>query len=94
MNDASLWCKASHNIRKSYKKVTFEGLMRSDQHDANKINKTYNGLRRKVALRWAADDFFSFMIIIGGMASPFQKNLPGFGSEGTHWEICGEPTPG
>ena len=48
----------------------------------------------RIKLRWAGDDFSSFMLIIGGMASPFQRNLLGFGREGAHYAICGELAPG
>ena len=94
MNDETMWRKASHNIRESYRKLAFEGLVQSGRHDANEINAPYDGLRRKLALRWAKDDFTSFMLIIGGMASPFQRNLLGFGSEGAHCAVCGELAPG
>ena len=94
LNDEILWRKASHNIRESFRKVAFEGLVQSGRHDAMEINVPYDGLRRKLALRWAADDFTSFMLIVGGMASPYQRNLLGFGSEGAHCAVCGEAAPG
>ena len=94
LNDETLWRKASHNIRESYRKLAFEGLVQSGRHDANEINVPYDGLRRKLALRWAADDFTSFMLIVGGMASPYQRNLLGFGSEGAHCAVCRELAPG
>ena len=89
-----LWRKASHNIRESYRKLAFEGLVQCGRHDANEINVPYDGVRRRLALRWAGDDFTSFMLICGGMASPYQRNLLGFGSEEAHCAVCGEHAPG
>ena len=94
LNDELLWRKASHNIRESCRKLAFEGLVQCGRHDANEINVPYDGVRRRLALRWAGDDFTSFMLICGGMASPYQRNLLGFGSEEAHCAVCGEHAPG
>ena len=67
--------------------------MQSGRHDANEINVPYNGCRRKLALKWAGDVFSSFMLVVGGMASPYQRNLLGYSSAGT-CSVCGEHAPG
>ena len=94
LNDELLWRKVSHNIRESFRKHLFDGLVQCGRHDANEINVPYDCSRRKLALRWAGDDFTSFMLIVGGMASPYQRQLIGFGSENSHCSICGESAPG
>jgi len=94
LNDDVLWRKVIHNIRESYRKLAFGGLVQSGRHDASEINVPYCGTRRKLALRWAGEEFTPFMLIIGGMASPFQRKLLGFGHEGAHCAVCGELAPG
>ena len=78
LTDEIMWRKVSHNIRESCRKLAFEGLVQSGRHDANEINVPYSGCRRKLALKWAGEDFSSFMLVAGGMASPFQRNLLGY----------------
>ena len=93
LTDEIMWRKVSHNIRESYRKLAFEGLVQSGRHDANEINVPYSGCRRKLALKWAGEDFSSFMLVAGGMASPFQRNLLGYSDAG-YCSICGEHAPG
>ena len=94
MNDEVLWRKVCHYIRESYCKVAFDDLVQCGRHDANEINVPYDAGRRQLALRWAGDDFTSFLLTIGGMASPYQRRMFGYGEEGACCSVCGEEAPG
>ncbi len=90
-----LWGHASHFIRESYRQVSFEQLKQAKRHDAAEIGEIcYDPRRRQLALRWAGADFTAIMLLLGAMASPFQRKLVGYDIVQMVCPTCGTVAPG
>ncbi len=75
MVDDKLWAMVRHQIRETYRLLSFEKLKNSGRHDAACIGPLpYLESRRKLAIQWAGANFTANMLVLGGIASPYQRS--------------------
>lgn len=94
MNDDNKWLKASHCLRESYRQNRFEMLRNCGRHDAQCIDVPYPSHRRKLAIEWIGENFIAFMLVCGGIASPYQRANFGGGRYHQRCPTCGTDNPG
>ena len=95
MIHGKLWSQTSHFIRESYRQKSFEKLKLAKRHDAAEIGELCcDPRRRQLALSWAGADFTAIMLLLGAMASPFQRRLVGYDIVQMVCPTCGTVAPG